>query len=314
MGVTSVNECFSRGYDIDITGAENCVRNYLIRTDSVYTNLDTLVTDAVGAGLPAVGDQYNASADTVLFKHVVREIEKENFLFYIECVYKPDKLSYASPADRPWLISFDNLLQDYVPDKTQFSTNSIFPNSANPKIFGTDAGDSITNQAEYPFDPTVTDFRSLVRINMQKYFTDINSIGGSTVTNIASLMAFSNTVNSSAVTIAGITGSEYMFWMEAINIEKRKESGQEIYDTTFSVIYDPDFHCLKLLNAGWIDANGKTIRGDVVGEEITSPWPLDETGMPIRGGVAIRRTESNYLAFGIKFPADFGDLALPTTF
>ena len=100
--------------------------------------------------------------------------------------------------------------------------------------------------------------------------------------------------------------------MEEVTIEN-VSNGADYYAVTFNLIYDPTYHFLKILNAGWQDKNGKKILGDK-GGEISNPWPLDVNGDPIRGGVAARQAGALYLGFGVKVAQDFSVLGLPETF
>ena len=322
MAITFLKQTFGRRYSKDINGDQSAIRNYLAISSTAITDLDDLITDALAAGLPALDDSFSVSSpNLVVTKHNPSEVEKEKKIYNIEVAYNTNRRDFGFPTTRPWDIEFYSISQEQVAQITLFDTTGIVVDPVKPVALG----QPIQTTAAFPFtDPPVVDFRSMVGIKLSKNFTSIAGIG--TVGNIETLMSFTNTVNNNAaapavpLVIAGISGEKYQFWMQTINCVNTESGGEDYYATTFDVIYDPQYHIQKILNAGWHDNNGLTIKNEE-GGDISNPWPLDVNGAKIVGvgatpalKAADRASKSIYRGFGVKPPADWAALGLPTTF
>lgn len=308
MAVTKVERVHQRKYSKNVQGNQTASDMYLVWTNADYEDLDSLVADAITAGLPDLNDSYSGSSPSlVVTKHVPKVVGTELRFYHIEVIYNSDQLSFAFPTSQPWKIEFSAILQEWVPDKTNFSTIAVLP----APVVGVANGKPILNTAAFPFDPTVTDFRTLVGIKLRKNFTNISDIGS--VANIAALMAFNNKVNSDTLTIAGIAGSPYQFWAEQIFSRNTEENGESFYEAVFDIVYDENYHIQRVLNAGYMDVFDTIIKGDK-GGDITQPWPLDAAGAAIRGGAAARAAAAIYRGFGIKETATLASLGLPTVY
>ena len=313
MAVTTVSERFGRQYTNEITGQKSAVKVFKVFADSDYTILKELLEDAITAGLPDVGDPYTAdSGDTnlIVFSHEVLEIEHELRYYNIQVNYEIRQFNYATPTDRIWKIQFSSLLEEYVPEQTLFNTGTVLPSN---NVQAIDINKPVMNTAGDLFDPTVTDYHSLLRITLSKNVSDISDIG--TIANIGGLMDFNNCVNDDQLTIAGISGDYFTFWMESINAENVIEQGTEYYRVTFNIVYNPRWHIKRVQNAGWRNAGGKKILG-ANGGTLSNPSPLDINGNALnpKWTPAQKLANTIYLGFGVKPLATFADLDLPTDF
>jgi len=313
MAITKVSQCFKRAFRNKITGEQSGRKVYQVFSNTAYTDLDSLVVDAVAAGVPALGTSYSATSTTLIaIDQIPIEIQNELKIYYIEVEYGSDNLNYAFPTSRPWNISFYSILTEYTPYFTKFDSSGAGLPIGNLNPVG--IGKPIFNTAGFPFtDPPVTDLAGSAGIRLQKNFTNINAVGDSTITNIYQLMSLMNNVNDDAVTIAGITGAKASFWIREISAANVKENGQSYYDITFDIVYDPELHIAKVLNAGFMDKNRKKFR-TVKGTPVQRPQPIDINGDLVPGDEAARIANSIYLGFGVKPYSSFSALNLPTTF
>lgn len=323
MAVTKLCESYGRQYTSAVTGQSSATRIYYAFCNTDYDELTDLVRDAVAAGLPDLGDAFGSdSGETLLVvtEHVPREVEKELRFYQIEVKYQSNQIIFSTPTNRIWDINFSSVMEEYVPDTTKFSTVPIYNDSAyTGPVRSVAAGRWITNNVGIPFDPPPTDLRNLVRITLKKNFASLTNIGS--VTGIDDLMSYTNAVNDDDLTIAGLAGGKFSFWMEDIQANNTVEDGFNYYAVTFTILYDPDLHILKILNAGYQQNNPKdpkkiiTIPGGENGGSLNSPWPLDKDGFAIKGDTyAIRAAKAVYYGFGVKPTKTFADLSLPTAF
>jgi hypothetical protein len=308
MAITKLCQTFNRQYTEAITGTQTAVRNYYAFANATYDDLDDVITDAIIAGLPAFGDSYSTSAPSlVVTDYTPQEIEKELKFYSISVRYQSNQLFFASPTQRPWLIQYSSILEDYSPAKTLADTTPFTLFEA------VGINEPILNTAGFDFDPTVTDVRALTTITLTKNFKNVSDFGDSTMTDIGELMPFVNSCNDSIIAIAGSIGGQYEFWMEDINVQNKENNGEEYFSITLRMRLDPAQHINLTLSAGWQDKNGKKILDDNKNDPV-NPWPLDPNGDPIRGGVAARKAGATYLAFGLKQEKDWSRLDLPTSF
>ena len=322
MAVTVLKETFGRQYTSAATGQSTATKVYCVITNSDYDELTDLVRDAVTAGLPDLGDAFGADSgetNLVVTQNIPKEIEKELRYFNIEVRYESNQIVFQTPTNRIWDIRFSSVLEEYTPEETKFSTESVYTDSAyTGPVRWRDVNEPLVNTAGSEFDPPVVDSRTKVKISLTKNFASIGSIG--TVSDIADLMSFTNSVNDDTVTIAGLSGAAYSFWIEDIQAQNTVADGFNYYAVTFTIIYDPDLHITKVLNTGWMEV----VPGDVKntrpitlkgGGNISSPLPLDINGFKVKGDTpALRRANAIYLGFGIKPPKDFSILSLPNSF
>jgi hypothetical protein len=306
--VTFLKETYGRQYTSAATGQSTATKVYCVITNSDYDELTDLVRDAVVAGLPDLGDAFGADSGDP------KEIEKELRFFHIECRYESNQISFSIPTARIWDITFSSERFEYVPYRTLSDTRAIYPVG---NIKGVDDDQPIWNKAGYSFDPPPTDFRTQVRISLTKNFVSIASIG--TVTDIAELMGFTNSVNDDTVTIAGITGVASSFLIEDIQAQNTIADGFSYFAVTFTILYDEELHIKKVLNDGWMEVNPNDItkRRPITlnGGDISAPMPLDENGFKIEGAnAAARANKVIYLGFGLTPTKDFSILNLPTAF
>lgn len=304
---------FGRQFSNKITGLQNAVRVYYVFLDSPRDNLSDVLADALAVGLPDVGDAYindSTYGTLLLTSHDVNEIEKEKGFYSITCNYESNNLNFALPTQRPWNISFSSRQIEYVPEQTLFNSGTVFP-SGQIKPVGINL--PIFNTAGFPFDPPITDVKNQVVITLQKNFSNITSIG--TITDINDLMDRINTVNDDVVAVAGVTPDYFQFLIEDIQCKYTESNGESYYDTTFTIVYDKEYHVQKILNAGFQDKNAKKITNKD-GTDLQIPWPLDINGdaLPKTLTPSQRSAQSIYLAFGVKRLSSIGDLALPTGF
>lgn len=299
MSIT-VTQSFGRRYTSEASGKQSAVREYIAISSTAITDLDDLITDALTGGLPALGDAYSVSAPYLIaVRHIPSELEMEKKVYRIQVQYESDSFSWSFPTSQPWIIEFYSVQQEIVPIKTTFDSTGFV---TDPVKLVT-AGQPILNTAGFPFvDPPVTDFRVLLGIRLSKNVGAVTDIG--TISTVNELMGYVNSVNngatSSSLTIAGVTGTEYMFFMQDVNIRNSQQNGEEYFSLNFDVIYDPDRHISKVLNAGYQDKNGQKIF-NLAGGDISSPWLLDINGDSIKDATAAARAaKAIYRGFGIK--------------
>lgn len=323
MAVTILRETFGRAYASKITGQNSATRVYCVITNTDYDELPDLVRDAVAAGLPDLGDAFGVDSgetDLVAVEHIPKEIERELRYYNIEVRYESNQLIFATPTERIWQIQFSSVLEDYSPYVTQTSTTGVYtpPYAAGNRIMGVASGQPLLNTAGIAFDPYPSDFRALTKISLTKNFASLTNIGS--VTDIDDLMGFSNYINSDTVTIAGIVGDPYSFWMESISANNVVDNGFNYFAVTFNIVHDPDLHFVKILNAGWEQRNPANAAQTIPifsneGGNISTPWLLDEDGFKIEGAtVAARTAKCRFQGFGLKPSRAFAYLSLPTQF
>jgi len=315
MAITFLQQNFQREYVNDVNGQQTGVKAYFVYSNTSYTDLDSLVSDAVTAGLPDVGSAYSGtSTDLILFEHTVEvfEAEKELKFYQIRCDYESDKFWYGLPTSRPWNITFSSAVVQQFPQYSRTATAGIDSGLPAGKFIDTAANRLVFNSAGYPFDPTPPQYLNKVRINLQKNFANITDIG--TISNIKELQSYVTVCNDDSVTIAGLDGDKYEFYIEDIRVTKTENNGEEYYDTNFQILWDPHSHLAKILDAGWQRANGKVIRWKN-GALPNQPVPLDGAGDPVAGNdPATRIANSRWMLFGLQAASDYDVLGLPTTF
>lgn len=306
-----LKEIFGRTYNEEITGDATGKKVYLVTFDGAIEDMDEVVSTAVTGGLPALGSDYNPSGTSglIAFRHTPIEIQKENAHYHIEIEYRTSRTFYSSPTARPWTISIRSLKEPNVPEQTLANAGAATGLPAN--VEPVNINEPIINKAEFPFDPEVVDLKTKVEINLRKNFSDITDLG--TIASIQDLMDRVNTINDDvSITIAGVTGTPLQFLLDDASVTNVEANGELYYEVDLSIVYDPEYHVRKILNAGWMDANGNKIKGDR-GGDISMPWPLDTNGNPIRG-VGNRKANSIFLGFAVKRATTFADLGLPTSY
>ena len=308
MAVTSVSQKYGRRYVRNADQTAQATRIYCVRTDSDYNDLTDLLRDAVTAGLPAMGTAFGVeSYETELFvvRHTPLEIANEKRMFDIQVDYETSIINFD--GNDGWTISFSSIFEEYVPYRTKFNSGATgITLGANERAVL--SGKSIINTAGDKFDPPVVDVRTKTRITFTKTLDEITDIG--TISNIKDLMDRVNSVNDAAITIAGIAGEKTQFLIEDIQVTKRDEGAADYYDVTIQIIYDPNYHILRVLNTGFQDINRQKAT-DKRGQPLPNAQLLDNNGNFI---VANKNANAIYLAFGVKEYTTFGDLSLPTTF
>jgi hypothetical protein len=308
MAIDFLCETFGRQFKNDITGAQTGTRVYFVKYDTNYDDLDDVITDAVVGGLPALGDSYSPSASSlVAFEQVPSEMDQEKNYYSIAVNYKSNQISYASPTSQDWRISISTIKEQEVLDTTKVNTGLIYPIGQTKAV---DITKPILNTAGHSFDPPVTTSRVKTVISLSKNFAAITDLG--TMADLDDLVGRVDTINNDALTIADVTGTFFQFLLEDVNVVSTILNSETFLAVTLKITFDPQYHVLKVLNAGFMDANNKEILSDN-GQEIQLPWPLDVNGNAIRGGAAVRQTNSIYLAFGDKASSAFADLGLPTS-
>lgn len=311
MAVDFLRQTFGRTYTHTATGEKSAVRMYYMKLDTPVNDLNDVLTLAIAAGLPDMLDPYSADSSEqglVVSAHTPKEIDQERAYYAIQVDYATNTLALNSPTSRPWQIEFSTIKNDYVPAMTY--ADSSIATGANFSPVASHL--PIVNTAGYPFDPPVLDQELKVVISLSRNFTAITNIG--TIASISDLMSRVNTVNGVSVTIAGLTGTPLQFLIDDIQCKYVEDQGETFYATTFKIVYDPECHVAKVLNAGWIDKNMNPIKG-LRGGDITAPWPLDINGDAIRLATpALRAAAAIYRGFCVKEISTFADLGLPTTF
>jgi len=306
MAITIVRECFGRRFTSSANGNETAIRVYLCWADSNYTDLDDVLADAITAGLPDLNDIYSASSsDLIVVRHAPTEMDKEKDLYKIIVEYASDDYRYNFPTSIPWEISVSSVLQEYEANTTEFDTTGLVAGN----LLAVTANQPPLNAAGLPFDPPPMDFKGLVRINLRKRVNEYTDFG--TISSWNELFGYVNSCNDDAISIAEISGAKYTMWMENIAASNLKQNGATYYDVTFSIIYDPQYHYQRILNAGYHDKNREMITLKN-GEPVSQPWPLDAAGDPIGGDAINRKINARYFAFGFKEDKDWSVIGLPT--
>lgn len=304
MAIDFLRETYARQYKKDITGIQTATRNYLVKFDTDYTTIDTMVSAAVAGGLPDLGDAYSGSSSNLLaFEHIPNELDRELNFYSITVNYKSNNTTFLPPTQQDWRMQINTIKRQEVLDVTKSDTTGVWPGG---QIHGVDIANPVLNTAGYPFDPTVTTTRVLTKITLTKNITSFTALG--TITDLDDLISRVDTVNSDTLTIAGITGTAYQFYFEDVQISNQTIGDDDFYAINISIVYDPQLHMQYILNAGFIDANGPIT---INGVEPQLPIPLDINGVQI--APANRVVNSIYLAFGDKDQTVFADLGLPTS-
>ncbi len=309
MSVDFLKQTFGRTFTGNNTGAKTATRVYYIKLSAGVDDLSVVLSDAIGAGLPDLGDAFGAlpnEAGLVVTSHEPKEIDKERGFYSIQVNYQTYEFSMATPTQRPWSITFSSDRVEIVPAVTLWNTGAITPVAP---VTAVGIGEPILNTAGDPFDPPVTSFRVRPIITLQKNFAAITDIGS--ITTIAQLMSYVGKLNSLSVTVAGITADVGQFLMDDINCVYTSSDGQEYYNTTFRIIFDDQYHVAQILNAGYNDTAGAI---NVLGVSVSSPQLLDAAGARITGTPAAKAAAAIYLAFGVQDIIAFSTLGLPTTF
>jgi len=313
MALTKICQTFGRQFTSSITGAKTATRVYYVNFDTNVDDLSDVVTAAIASGLPDLGDPYgvaSAESELVVTLHTPSEIDKERGFYSIEVQYASNTSVFYTPTTQPWTISFSSIKESYVPEQTL--ADAVVATGMPAKIKPVGINKPILNTAEFPFDPPVVDLKTKTLISLRKNFSDITDLG--TIATVQDLIDRINTVNDDAsIVIAGITGLPLQFLLDDANITNVESNGELFYAVDLKIIYDPEYHVQKILNAGWQTPNGNKIKG-LGGGDIANPWPLDINGDPIRGAAAARAAAAIYRGFCVKGLSTFADLGLPTAY
>lgn len=314
MAVEFLCQTFGRQFTSEITGRKTAVRVYYCKLDAGVDDLADVLDQALTSsmGFPALGDDYGAGSaltGLVATSHEPVEIQRERGFYQIKVNYETQTLDMAPPTERPWTITFSSERVEIVPALTQWNTGVVFPLG---QILAVAAGQPIVNSAGDPFDPPVTSFRIRPIITLQKNFTELTDIGA--ITTIAQLMSYVGKVNNAPITIAGIYANYGQFLVDDINCVRTEEDGQDFYNTTIRIIYDEEYFCEKVLNAGFNEAGVPPKPILASGIPVTSPQLLDAAGAKITGTPAAKKAAAIYYAFGTQDGIAYSDLGLPTTF
>lgn len=129
--------------------------------------------------------------------------------------------------------------------------------------------------------------------------------------NVASVPAwvtsYVNRVNSSPVSIGGVTLAVRTLKCNGLSISEEKQQNDfTYYELVVSLSYDPDKWDLRLLSAGFRDSNGDKIL-DNEKDPVTTPWPLDSDGFKIDSPTA---ANVEWQTFRIYKEADLNNLPL----
>lgn len=315
MSVEFLRQTFGRKFNMDITGKRTATRMYYMKLDTPVDELSDALALAIGAGLPDLGDAYGSDSNElgmIATSHEPMEVQKELGYYQIQVNYETQTLNMAAPTERPWQISFSSEKVEFVPSITRWNTGVVFPIGA---IKAVAASEPILNTAGDPFDPPVMAYRIRPIITLQKNFADLSDIGS--ITTIAQLMSYVGKVNSAAITIAGIYANYGQFIMDDINCVYTEADGGTFYNTTFRIIYDEEYFCEKVLNAGYNQlVGGKTVGLTAKdGTAFSSPQLLDANGALIVAATpALKQAAAIYRAFGTQYGIAYATLGLPTTF
>jgi hypothetical protein len=310
----TLSQTFGRTYTQSITGQKTATRVYCFFLDSPVDDLNDVISLAITAGLPALADPYSndsSELQLVATKYTPKEISREKAYYNIQVDYASNTSVFYTPVDRPWIITFGTIKEEYLPDYT-LSDATLIVDASVTDIDKIADDIAILNTAGDVFDPSLTDTRNITTIDLRRNFYDINDIG--TVTDITDLIERINTVNSDTVKIADITGKPFQFLIEDITIQNVNEQGEDFYAVNIRIQYNPRFWMHRVLNAGWnqnVGGNLVGILNDVKGP-ISLPWLLDANGLKVQGAnPAARAAQAIYRGFITKDSSDFADMDLP---
>jgi hypothetical protein len=313
-------EVWNRTYTHDISGKKTATRVFLVQFDSSVELLSEVLELAqADSSFPQFGDEYDTTSlnsftlGLVARKFTPKEYaEQQNLVFLIEIEYENNEINFGAPTLRPWTVTWSSIKEDYVPFETLFNTGTVFPLSGVSTTLPVGINEPVLNSAGDFFDPPVIAQRNLTSITLQKNFEAVTDIGA--ITDITDLMSRVGTVNDDIVTIGGIDFDYFQGKIEDISMVYTRENGENFYNFTITIIFNPQYHVLKLLNAGYNkDVNGKLIKivsGD--GSDLAMPSLLDEYGAPIIAtDPADRRSKALYYVYGVNELSSFDDLDLP---
>lgn len=317
--VVKLCEVWNRSYDKQANGLITATRIFLIQFDSDVTDMGEVLTLAQAeSSFPALGDAYDLTSITsyglgvTAQSYNVKEYDsQQNLVYLIEVSYSNSQIDISGPTSLPWTITFSSEKIEFAAYRTRWNTGVV---TWDPEILPVAANKPVVNTAGDLFDPPVMAYRIRPIITLQKNFSQLSDIG--TVTNIVDLMEYVGRVNSATVTVAGIYADYGQFLMDDINCVLTKENGEEYYNTTFRIIYDEEYFCEKILNAGFNQfVGGKLVKITLNGADPSTPQLLDANGALIVAATpALRQAAAVYRAFGTQLGKDFADLSLPTTF
>lgn len=131
-------------------------------------------------------------------------------------------------------------------------------------------GNAMLNDAGYPMDAIeVDDVRWT--INLRKNFVQPPFW----------VTEYCNTVNSSKITVQGLTCEARTLKFNSLSIGEEQTQNDVTYvEVNASVSYNPKTWDLKRINVSIYDINGKRIT-DADGEKVVEPWPIGTDGLKI---------------------------------
>lgn len=288
MSVTSVNEARlkRKGNDTPKDGYKFS-RAFLVTTNDINDGPEDIMENAA---LPKIGDQYPGMS---YMRAVNRDCEtyEDDFHWYVLIDYMiNNSLEVVRTNDRP-KISFFSAAHEKVAEKA-YQDGDEEGKPTKP----------IENSAKDPFDPPViTDKRNLV-ISI----TRNESLGQFNANTIASI---ENTLNSSAMTIAGVSIAVHEGYMRTIKADSQYDNtGWPFYVVTYEIEVDRETHVQKVLDRGFYELSGgyPVPIKDAEGNKKDEPTKLDGNGVAL-----INEEEPVYLSYRIKPEASWSALGLP---
>ncbi|RMF85756.1 MAG: hypothetical protein D6744_00845 [Planctomycetota bacterium] len=289
MAIESVS-IINKTAETDLKGTRVTV-TYLVVSDSPVTDITDILTASDGTtSVPQIGDSWQGST-TIRCKRVgpAQQVSASTFAEYTVTAHYDNinqggtSVVEANPLNRPADISYSFDVVQRVVEKDRDDN-------------------AVVNSAGDMFDPPITDevYRFVITIERNV-----------AATNPATVASYVNTVNSDAITVAGVALAAEQGLIKDYSARAVYEADTE-YIRERIMIQVAESHAREVADAGYyyIDASDGNKRKHVTdgeGRDDTKPHYLTATGDD--GG-----TTPRYLTFNIKEAKAWAPLGLPTGF
>lgn len=298
MSIVSVNEArMERSGKDSSSSPPTWERAFLVVTNDIEDGPALILDDSA---IPQLGDEH-PDADYMVVGERDCSVYEDDFHWLVKITYVRESGEQAGdPTQNNPRISFSTVAKEYVADKAYNNDDSPPPSSPDTRGNPTKA---VENSAKDPFDPPLMDERRNIVITIQRN----ESIAEFDPEH---LPEYENTLNSSSITIAGVTIAKHEGMMRSIRADKAWDTyGRAYYSVTYDIEVDRETHVRKILDRGYYElVTGKKIPIlDSQGNIVQEPFKLNGGGTK-----ALLPIEVTWLSFRTKWALDWSSLDLPT--
>ncbi len=269
-------------------------------------------TDAIGqSGIPAMGSSFGSNSKLVVTSRIASMEPLDISIFYVTVTYGKQKGYGTSGTTKPW--DEQPRIKFSMVQYTEAARLAYSKKDPNTGVWSTSVAPPavpILNSHNDEFDPPVMVEKTklVIHITKNKKF--------STASSLTTELKLHSSVNSTQITVAGITLDPYMGKIISLDSERKfYTDSQEYFEMNYQIEVDWNLHTAKILDAGWYyyPAGGggggqNVLFADAQGNPFVIPGKLDGSGHALAvGGTPV------YLEFLINEPKDWAVLDLPST-